>query len=556
MDRSATEGARVEYRVLGPLEVRVDGLAIDIGGFRQRRLLAVLLSRHGVVVETDALSEHVWDDEDRPDNAVEAARTYISRMRRSFSDAGLDAHSMLATQAPGYRLSLDNAEIDSDQYERLILEARSWLDGGETVSALVALDDAAALWRGTPYQEFGDRPWIESEVARLVELRRVEVEQRAAARLDVGAHAEVVGDLEQLVADDPLRARPVELLMLALYRSGRQAAALRVAGSYRRAVADVGLDPPASVTELESRVAASDDELQPVLASTDTIRGYRLAEKIGEGAFSIVYRSVQPSLGREVAVKQIRTELADRPDFIRRFEAEAQMVAGLEHPHIVPLYDYWREPGSAYLVMRWLRGGTLEGRLGRQRLDAEESVTLATQIGSALAVAHVAGVEHRDVRAANVFVDELGNNYLGDFGIAIDTNGQLGSGESNDIRGLARLLFQAVTGKQPSTSTAHGAEHSLSALRPDLPVAVERVLLRAMVGSGDERYPAVESFVDDYVTAIRDGARVFVGNSARMEHGSEPGIDAGLDQRETRLNSSLEPWKLTMRPTVFLTILM
>jgi DNA-binding SARP family transcriptional activator/tRNA A-37 threonylcarbamoyl transferase component Bud32/WD40 repeat protein len=507
MDRSTTGSVPVEFRVLGPIEARVDGLPVDIGGFRQRRLLAVLISRAGGVIETDALAEYVWDDDDRPDNAVEAARTYISRLRRSFSEAGLDAASLIVTQAPGYRLILDDTEVDAARFEQLVMAARAQLDGGDAVAALVGLDDAIARWRGLPYQEFADQRWIESEVARLTELHAVAVEQRAAARLDLGAHAEVVGDLEKLVADEPLRARPVELLMLALYRSGRQAEALRAATRYRRAVGDVGLDPSGSFTELEARIAASDDDLQPVTASIDTIRGYRLADKIGEGSFSVVYRSVQPSLGREVAVKQIRAELADRPDFIRRFETEAQTVAALEHPHIVPLYDFWREPGSAYLVMRWLRGGTLATRLRRQRLDADESVTLVTQIGSALAAAHHTGIEHRDVRSSNVFVDELGNNYLGDFGIASDAQH---NGGRDDTRGLGTLLFEAVTGKHPD---GNGDRPALSTLRPDLPSAVEPVLLRAMVGSGDEAYATVEEFVEDYVTAIDGTARRSAGST-------------------------------------------
>ena len=180
---------RVEFCVLGPIEVRIDGLAVDIGGSRQRRLLALLLSRSGEVVESDALAEYVWDDDDRPDNAVEAARTYISRLRRSFTDAGVDAPSLLVTQSPGYRLSMDGAEIDSGRLEKLVLRARSQLDGGDAVSALGALDDALACWRGVPYQEFADRSWIEPEVGRLTELHRVAIEQRAAARLDLGAHA-------------------------------------------------------------------------------------------------------------------------------------------------------------------------------------------------------------------------------------------------------------------------------------------------------------------------------------------------------------------------------
>lgn len=498
-----TNDGRVDFCVLGPIEVRIDGLPINIGGYRQRRLLALLLSRAGRVIATDALVEHVWDDADRPGNAVDALRTYISRLRRSVAAAGLDASALLITQPPGYRLTTDRGDVDAVRFERLVLQARSHLDGGDAVAALVGLDGALGLWRGPPYQEFADRAWIEPEVARLSELQRVAVEQRAAARLDLGAHAEVVAELEQLVAEDPLRARPVELLMLALYRSGRQAEALRVGSRYRRAVTEVGLDPPSSVSELEARVAVSDDSLRPVVASTDTIRGYPLAERIGEGSFSVVYRSVQPSLGREVAVKQIRAELANRPDFIRRFEAEAQLVAGLEHPHTVPLYDYWREPGSAYLVMRWLRGGTLETRLRRQRLDAAESVTLATQVGSALAAAHRAGVEHRDVRTANVFLDDIGNYYLGDFGIATTIDAPRRDEEAKrngagDIRGLGAVMYESITGKNGHASP----DLSLATLRPDLPAALEGVLLRAILGGDAERYASVDRFVDDYVTAI------------------------------------------------------
>ena len=122
--------------------------------------------------------------------------------------------------------------------------------------------------------------------------------------------------------------------------------------------------------------------------------------------------------GREVAIKVIRPELANEPAFIRRFEAEAQLVAQLEHPHIVPLYDYWREPDGAYLVMRWLRGGSLRQRSSAARGTLEAALALVAQIGGALADAHRPGVVHRDVKPANVLLDEDGNAYLSDFGIA------------------------------------------------------------------------------------------------------------------------------------------
>ena len=114
-------------------------------------------------------------------------------------------------------------------------------------------------------------------------------------------------------------------------------------------------------------------------------------------------------------------ELANHPDFVRRFEHEAQIVARLEHPHVVPLYDYWREPDAAYLVMRFLRGGSVEDLLdGRPARADARGVASSDQIASALAAAHRQGVVHRDVKPGNVLLDEEGNAYLTDFGVALD----------------------------------------------------------------------------------------------------------------------------------------
>ena len=110
------------------------------------------------------------------------------------------------------------------------------------------------------------------------------------------------------------------------------------------------------------------------------IRGYQLGEKIGAGSFGAVYRAVQPLVEREVAIKIILPQYANHPDFIRRFEAEAQLVARLEHPHIVPLYDYWREPGVAYLVMRLLRGGSVHDLLEHGPLPLDQIARLLEQI--------------------------------------------------------------------------------------------------------------------------------------------------------------------------------
>ncbi|MEM7288146.1 MAG: protein kinase, partial [Actinomycetota bacterium] len=512
------EGA-LEVRVLGSVDARVNGASVDVGGSRQRRLLAVLAVNAGRVVPLDALAEYVWDDDDRPENAVEAIRTYVSRLRRALTNTGVEGDRVVVTEAPGYRLALLEGQLDSSRFEGLIASG-STTDADAPRSALAVLDEAATIWRGRPYAEFADRPWAEAEVARLEALHSVLAEERAAARLELGAHNEVIATLQGLADDDPLRGRVAELLTLALYRSGRQAEALRAAARHRDALNAVGLDPSQEFAELESGVATGQDDLRAPPAGTRSVRGYEIAERIGDGAFSIVYRGVQPSLGREVAVKQIRSELANRPEFIRRFEAEAHLVASLEHPHIVPLYDYWREPGAAFLVMRWLRGGTLESELVRHRLDAQQCVALAGQVGAALEVAHQTGVVHRDVKSANIFLDGAGNYFLGDFGIAVDNSTRhdpeallsAGSpayaspeqlrrepvGPQADIHGLGIVVYEALTGQLPfpEEQTQAALLHRqlndpvppVTAQRPDLSSMVDEVLARATAKPVDDRY--------------------------------------------------------------------
>ena len=176
--------------------------------------------------------------------------------------------------------------------------------------------------------------------------------------------------------------------------------------------------------ELQGRILRQDPALEP---EAQRLRGYRLLGQIGSGSFGVVHRALQPHVGREVAVKVISPRLANDPRFVRRFVAEAQLVARLEHPRIVPLYDYWRDPDGAYLVMRLLRGGNLKRELETGALELEtgalepeRAVGLVGQIASGLAVAHRQGIVHRDVKPANILLDEDGDAYLSDFGIATD----------------------------------------------------------------------------------------------------------------------------------------
>ncbi len=179
----------------------------------------------------------------------------------------------------------------------------------------------------------------------------------------------------------------------------------------RLARAEPDLSPLPTLEPISDKIGQKD-------LSGRAIRGFELSERVGTGGYGVVYRATQSTVGRDVAVKIILPKYADRPEFIRRFETEAQLVARLEHPHIVPLYDYWREPGKAYLVMRLLRGGSLETLLGNGPLPQEKILTIMEQICTGLHAAHLAGVIHRDIKPANILLDNNSNAYLADFGIA------------------------------------------------------------------------------------------------------------------------------------------
>lgn len=187
------------------------------------------------------------------------------------------------------------------------------------------------------------------------------------------------------------------------------------------------------------------------------LRGYQLKEIIGAGGFSVVYMAHQPTIEREVAIKAILPSYANDTEFIRRFEKEAQFIARLEHLHIVPLYDFWRDPEGAYLVMRMFKGGSIKSLLEQKgALPLSEAIKLVNQIASALSVAHTNGVVHQDLKPENILLDELGNAYLVDFGIAKDVvrNINLSDGGKDKIWGTPAFMApEQITEMKASPQT-------------------------------------------------------------------------------------------------------
>jgi DNA-binding SARP family transcriptional activator len=240
-----------EFRILGPLEALEDGRQLDLGGLRQRAVLALLLLRSAETISAERLIEDVWAGEP-PDGAANTLQSYVSRLRRELG------RETIATRPGGYAFEPGSCELDLHRFERLTDDAR----GLPPAAAAERLTEALALWRGPPLGEFAYEPWAQAPIARLEELRLAVIERRIEAELELGRHAELVAELGALVGEHPLRERLCELRMLALYRSGRQAEALEAYRATRTILVDeVGIEPGPALRDLESAILRQAPEL-------------------------------------------------------------------------------------------------------------------------------------------------------------------------------------------------------------------------------------------------------------------------------------------------------
>jgi len=698
-------GDDVHVRVLGPVAVLRDGVDLPLGGRKQRTVLALLAAGADGVVSVDALIDGLWGEEPTP-GARSTLHTYISNLRHELGE-------VIVREGGGYRLVVEPERVDAVEFEQEVARAGALVES-DPASASQRIRAALALWRGHPYADVTGSFRLEVEARRLGELRLGAVEARIEAELVLGHHADLVAELDVLCAEFPLREGFRAQHMLALYRAGRQAEALRAFQKTRTYLTEeLGLDPSTHLRQLEHRILNQDaslaletqpqvetvaflltdiedstvlwemrteamrsaverhdaivfaaveaaggrvvkrvgdgidtvfagvgaavsaaqeiqrglagldwDETGPLLVRTAidvgevegragdyfgpvlnragrllaaahggqvllsadahaalaagesgwqakalgeyrfkgigtpqtvfqllldglpaefpplqidrlppqaptafgrSVRGYELREQVGSGDFGIVYRAYQPSVGREVAIKIIRPELVNRPAFVRRFEAEAQLVARLEDPYVVALYDYWREPDGAYLVMRWLRGGSLRTALERGPWNVEPALRLLGQVGGALSHAHRQGVVHGDLKPANVLLDEEGNAYLSDFGIAARLadpsdpgRGVTSSpayvaperlegeplGPPSDLYALGLLSFELLSGRRPPMD---GRLPSLHRVRPELPEALDGVIAKATATHPADRHQSVYAFLAA-VTGVLGGA--------------------------------------------------
>lgn len=295
-----SENGRLEFRILGPLEVVVGGRLVPLVGAKQRAMLALLVVRANEVVSSYRLVDELWPG--GPPAAEHSLQMHVLRLRRALASAG--AGELIATCPGGYRLSVDPGRLDFDRFESQLREARPLLEAGEAERAVGHLRAALSLWRGDALVGVPLGASLSAEAARLDELRLAAVEDRIEAELVLGRHGGLVGELEALVRQHPLRERMRGLLMSALYGSGRQADALAAYQDARRTLVEgLGIEPGEPLRQLERRILLHDEVLLPrrtprsPQVDTPEVRYARSGDTgiacatVGEGPFDVVFIS-------------------------------------------------------------------------------------------------------------------------------------------------------------------------------------------------------------------------------------------------------------------------
>ncbi len=481
----------MEFLILGPLEVSDDGRKLALGGPKQRAVLAHLILRANHVVPADLLIDGLWGEEP-PESARNTLQTYVYRLRKVLGEDRIEGRD------GGYVLAAAEGEIDAERFQALVKQGKAQAES-DPGAAAATLSDALSLWRADALADVTEEPSLRGEAARLEELRLSATEHRVSAEIAMGGHSTVVPELESLTARYPLRERMWANLMLALYRSGRQAEALSTFERARQVLADeLGADPSPELQRLHEQILRGAPELgasppaarpRPAVRSSRVdlqpgteVAGYRIERTLGRGGMSVVYLAEHDWLQRKVALKVLAPQLAEDERFRERFVRESRLAASLDHPNVIPIYEAGASGADLFIAMRYVEGTDLRTLLHEGgALEPERAVAIVRQVAAALDAAHEQGLVHRDVKPGNVLLarqrgSEAGEHvYLSDFGLtkrSASDSGITGTGQfvgtldyaapeqfrggtpdaRTDVYSLGCVLFECLTGQPPFTS--------------------------------------------------------------------------------------------------------
>jgi len=337
----------MDFRILGSLEVLDEGREVALGGSKQRALLAVLLLHANETLSTDRLIEELWGEQP-PATAAKTVQVHISRLRKSLAGGtAIPGGDPVVTREHGYRLELDPECLDATRFERLLAEARSELAAQHPERAASTLEEALSLWRGEPLADLAYEPFAHREVARLADLRVAALHLLIEAKLALGAHVEVVGQLEALIAEHPYHEHLRAQLMLALYRSDRQAEALQAYQDARKKlVEELGIEPGERLRDLERAILAQDPALAlPVLEAVEP------PPEPAPGAAPERSAAADPSRSARRLVSIVFADLVGSTSLGERLDPESMHA----------LLDRYTEVCSQVIERH---GGTVEGFIG------------------------------------------------------------------------------------------------------------------------------------------------------------------------------------------------
>ena len=374
----------MEVRFFGEFEAVEGGVPLPVRGVKQRTVLALLALHRGQPVSADRLIEALWGD-GQVANPVNALQAQIGQLRRTLGAAAI------VTSDAGYALGIGPDDVDAARFEQLVARGRRLLEEGEVALASTVLGEALRLRRGEPLAEFADAGFAEAERAHLAELTLVAIETRVEADLVLGRHGELVGELEGLCREHPLRERLWELLMLALYRAGRQAEALRAYSEARdRLVDELGIDPGPALRELEARILAQDPALAAAgPAGLAAVRAPVAAGNLRERLSSFVGRAAE--LGElSEAVRSSRLVTLIGPGGVGKTRLAVEAAAALrgEYRDGAWLVEFASvtEPGGVAPAVAGALGAAAAGLIGPPSPDSTAELIVRFLAGRSLVV--------------------------------------------------------------------------------------------------------------------------------------------------------------------------